>query len=160
MLSGLRLAAVSYDIGAFIVGIVLVYALLTVEYATDLPDFGLLGSNLVYGAILEEVLKFVAVYGLYRWSQLPAAALFVGLGFGLGERLLYLTASGVFTAYDMLALGMHLCAGASSMYFLSRHKTTSLRRDLVLALVAPMTIHGFYNLMIWGWYSFVASLSI
>lgn len=141
-----------YFFTALVAGFLISHGLLQFLDAIELPDLGLLGNNLLYGAILEEALKFLVVYALYSWSRQPAVALLVGLSYGVSERMLYWFASGTLVLHDALALCMHAVAGFASMYFLKKHKVTTQRRDLLFALLAQMVVHGVYNLLIWLWY--------
>jgi hypothetical protein len=140
---------------AVLSGVMLVYCLLGVLYSIEQPDLGLLGGVLVFGALLEELLKFGVAYVLYRLSHFPFVATFLGFGFGVGERLLYWIASGTLITLDYMTAGMHTVAGLSSAYFLSKYQITSRRRDLILALVAPISVHGAYNIILWSWYQMV-----
>lgn len=142
-------------LGAFIAGYLGLQLMGSILYAVGQPDIGLWGGVMVYGAIFEELLKFVIALGIYRLCRLPAVAVMVGLGYGFGERLLYWTASGTLIPHDFAALGMHVAAGLSSAYFLSKYKITSSRRDLALALIAPILVHGAYNTALWVWYQWL-----
>ena len=145
--------------GALVAGYVGLQVMVNILYAVNQPDLGLWGGAMVYGALFEELLKFTIVLGIYRLCRLPIVAVLVGIGYGFGERLLYWTASGIIIPHDFAALGMHIGAGLSSAYFLSKYKIMSSRRDLVLALLAPMMVHGIYNTSMWVWYQWV-SLSL
>jgi hypothetical protein len=140
---------------ALMCGWALVYGYLNVLYSFEQPDLGLLGSVLVYGALIDELLKFGLSYSLYRLSLLPRVAIFVGLGYGLGERSLYWISSGTLITLDYMTAGMHTVAGLSSAYFLNKYQITSRRRDLVRALIAPIVVHGTYNALLWIWYQCV-----
>lgn len=139
-------------LGALFVGYLGLLLMVNILYAVDQPDLGLWGGGMVYGALFEELLKFAIALGLYRLWKLPAVAVLVGLGYGFGERLLYWTASGTIIAHDFAALGMHVSAGLSSAYFLSKYKITSARRDLALAVIVAILVHGVYNTVLWVWY--------
>ena len=155
MLSRGKVISVFYYVASIFLGAALVCLFNKLLYASELPDFGLLTRVLVYGAILEELLKFGLVYALYKRSSRTLVAALVGFGYGVGERLLYWSASGMFIPHDLGALCMHTCAGLSSFYFLNKYKVTSNRRDLVFALLAPIAVHGVYNIIVWLWYWWV-----
>lgn len=145
-----------FVLGALIAGYLGLQLMVYILYAVDQPDLGLWGGVMVYGAIFEEFLKFAIAFGIYRLCRLPMVAVSVGLGYGFGERLLYWTASGTIIAHDFAALGMHVAAGVSSAVFLSKYKITSSRRDLALALIAPILVHGVYNTLLWVWYQSIS----
>jgi hypothetical protein len=135
---------------SFVLGAILLYLLDLFIVYIGLPDINiLLLSVLTYGAGLEEVLKFLVSYLIIRrFDFSPLTASFVGLGFGFFEQLIHVAYGDKALIHTML---MHYASGIASSYYFYKARSTQYRRFIWRALLAPVAVHGIYNIGIWIW---------
>jgi len=116
-----------------------------------LPEIkSLLISVIIYGAFLEEILKFLVVLLLIKKYKLPVySVILVGLTFGIGEQIIH-----IYNGNSILLASffMHLGSGVASWWYFSKKQIRN-------ALIAPVVVHGVYNigvwLVLWFWLIFV-----
>jgi hypothetical protein len=137
-------------IASFILGAILLYLFNLFIIYIGLPDINiLLVSVLTYGAGLEEALKFLVSYLIIRkFGFSPLTASFVGLGFGFSEQLIHLAYGDKALIHTML---MHYASGLASSYYFYKARTFEYKRFVWKALLAPVAVHGIYNIGIWIW---------
>lgn len=150
----IKLKVIKYLVllGAIVSGVALCYVLLELLRIVEQPDFGLLANVMIYGAVLEEVLKFTVSLALFYKFRIYTIPLFVGFGFGLAERILYWSASGTLVMQDLGAIGMHTLAGIGMAYFFKKFLNSKQPKELLYALGTAILIHVIYNILIWIWY--------
>lgn len=108
----------------------------------------------VYGALLEELLKFGLALLLLRFGIKPLTIAFIGAGYGLGEQLGHFLFP---TGYaGLIVPWMHIIAGIVMALLLKRAVEKNRFRDYLIAFLGPLAIHGIYNwilsILLW-WYS-------
>lgn len=137
-------------VASFVFGAILLYLLDLFIIYIGLPDINiLLLSVLTYGAGLEEVLKFIVSYLIIRkFGFSPLTASFVGLGFGFSEQLIHVAYGDKALIHTML---MHYASGIASSYYFYKARATEYKRYVSKALLAPVAVHGIYNMGIWIW---------
>ena len=136
----------------FVSGIVLVFIYFEVLLRFDMPDVPM--RLFVYGALVEESLKFVFALIVLRLGVKPLTIAFLGLGYGFGEQLTHLWfPNGV---ASLIAPWMHIVAGVAMAIMLDRAVRLKSKKYYALAWIAPLLIHALYNqflaIFLW-WYT-------
>lgn len=137
-------------IASFSAGVVSLYVIVMLFHL--FPNLKLFFSGISYGPWLEEGFKFIAVLLMIRFIYLtPIMIPFVGLGFGLTERVYHLMNDGV---ANILPFWIHIILGFIMMYFfylVSNKKYSYLRGAwYALALLIPVYLHLLYNIGIYS----------
>ncbi|MCA9356807.1 hypothetical protein H6784_04875 [Candidatus Nomurabacteria bacterium] len=136
----------------FVSGIVLMFLHFEVLLRFEFPDVP--WRLFVYGALLEESLKFVFALITLRLGAIPLTIAFIGLGYGFGEQLTHFwfpngTAS-------LITPWMHAIAGVAMAVMFDRAVRLKSKRYYAFALIIPLLIHAFYNqflaILLW-WYT-------
>jgi len=137
-------------VASFVLGAILLYLFDLFVVYIGLPDIDiLLVSVLTYGAVLEELLKFLVSYLIIRkFGFSPLTASFVGLGFGFSEQLIHVAYGDKALIHTML---MHYASGLASSYYFYKARAVEYKQFVWKALLAPVVVHGIYNIGIWVW---------
>ena len=78
----------------------------------------------------------------------PITASFVGLGFGFSEQLIHIAYGDKALIHTML---MHYASGLASSFYFYKAKTFEYKKYVWQALIAPISVHGLFNIGIWIW---------
>ena len=135
---------------SFVLGVIVFYLLKILVVHISLPDIEvLLLRVLMYGAVIEEVLKFSVAYFLIRKLGFsPLTASFIGLGFGMSEQFLHIEYGDKALIHTML---MHYVSGLASSFYFYKARTFEYKKCIWKALLAPIGVHGIFNIGIWIW---------
>lgn len=149
-LSRIKIKSIQNVVISFILGAILLYLLKTFIVYIGFPDIEILLLRvLTYGAVLEEVLKFLVSYLMIRrFGFSPLTASFVGLGFGFSEQLIHIAYGDKALIHTML---MHYASGLASSFYFYKSITFEYKKYLWKALLAPIGVHGLFNIGIWIW---------
>ncbi len=145
----------------FLYGALLVFPLMFIQYAFMEEGIGqtpLIRSFLLTG-LMEEFFKwFIFLYTVYKYTDFDSLydgiiyGVAISLGFATVENLLYLLAHGVEYAFSraIFPVSSHALFGVIMGYYLGRAKflTKNVRRSQVLALLIPVSLHGFYDFIL------------
>lgn len=129
----------------YLAGFLTVFFLIAFFFVFQTPDT--FYSFFLYGAVLEELLKFAVALIALRFGVKPLTIAFIGAGFGLGEQLI------LFRLYDSAVMGliapwMHIATGIIMAILLMRAVEKKTFFSYFTALMLPVTIHGLYNLLL------------
>jgi|GEM_PF-2619636 hypothetical protein len=150
LLPKMRAKRIIQVVTSFVLGAILLYLLKTFVIYVGFPDIEILLLRvLTYGAILEELLKFLVSYLIIRmFGFSPITASFVGLGFGFSEQLIHIAYGDKALIHTML---MHYASGLASSFYFYKAKTFEYKKYVWQALIAPISVHGLFNIGIWIW---------
>lgn len=104
-------------------------------------------SFFLYGAVLEELLKFAVALIALRFGVKPLTIAFIGAGFGLGEQLILFRIF-EFAEMGLIAPWMHIATGVVMAVLLKRTVEKKTFFSYFSALIIPLLIHGLYNLLL------------
>lgn len=109
-----------------------------------LPNIeNLLVSVIVYGALLEEVLKVATGLVMVRGFHFkPFNIILVGLGFGLAEQMLHIIHNDPFVYATLL---MHIASCTFAFWLLIRCRHLSW----FWIVSAAISVHATYNIVLW-----------
>lgn len=129
-------------IALYLAGFLTVFTLIAFFFVFRTPDT--FYSFFLYGAVLEELLKFAVALIALRFGVKPLTTAFIGAGFGLGEQLI------LFRLYDSAVMGliapwMHIATGIVMAMLLMRAVEKKTYQSYVLAFLGPLAVHGIYN---------------
>lgn len=133
--------------------------------------------NMLYVAFLEETLKWGCTYFIgYKSKEFDENydiilyACIISLGFAFLENVIYVMAGGYWVALlrGLFAVPAHLCYGTFMGYFLLLYKKEKKIKHLILSIICPMLLHGFYDfcladnpaIIMFGFISFMIILFI
>lgn len=136
-------------IALYLAGFLTVFTLIAFFFVFRTPDT--FYSFFLYGAVLEELLKFAVALIALRFGVKPLTTAFIGAGFGLGEQLI------LFRLYDSAVIGliapwMHIATGIVMAVLLKRAVERKAYQGYALAFLGPLAVHGIYN-----WILFILS---
>lgn len=149
-------------IKTFFLGCALVVPMIVIEMVTELLFTNLFIFSLIGIALVEEGVKYFALlkfnYNKEDFNE-PydgiVYSLIITMGFALVENIMYVVNSGdmgssVATLRTLTAIPMHATCGIVMGYFLGLAKIEgeNKTRNLALAIVVPVLIHGLYNYFI------------
>lgn len=126
-----------------------VFSVLIMQFG--LPDIP--GRFFVYGALLEETIKFLLALGLIRLLGVrPLNTALVGLGFGVGEQISHFWYP--YGDASLITPWMHVTTALAMGWFLQKaylaEKGSRQRTKLIVyAFLAGLTVHALYNLALW-----------
>jgi len=129
-------------IALYLAGFLTVFTLIAFFFVFRTPDT--FYSFFLYGAVLEELLKFAVALIALRFGVNPLTTAFIGAGFGLGEQLI------LFRLYDsavivLVAPWMHIVTGITMALLLKRAIEKKTFASYFIAFLGPLAIHGIYN---------------
>ena len=110
--------------------------------------------NFLYVAFIEEILKWIGTYFIgYKSKEfnenydIILYACMISLGFALFENIFYSLNGGYVVAIlrSIFAVPAHLCYGTFMGYFLLLYKKENQKKYLILSIICPMILHGFYD---------------
>lgn len=133
----------------YLAGFLTVFCLIAFFFVFRTPDT--FYSFFLYGAVLEELLKFAVALIALIFGVKPLTTAFIGTGFGLGEQLI------LFRLYDSAVIGliapwMHIATGIVMAVLLKRAVERKTYQSYALAFLGPLAVHGIYN-----WILFILS---
>ncbi|MFZ3588624.1 glutamic-type intramembrane protease PrsW [Bacillus sp. DJP31] len=168
---------ISMVIRTFLFGSILVFPIMFIQYVLTLE--GIFVSDLLnaffMSSLLEEFFKwfilFFIAYKHVEFDELYDGIVYgaaVSLGFASVENILYLFAHGVDLAIGraLLPVSSHALLGVIMGYYLGKAKFSlgkSKQRFLILSLVVPFILHGFYDYIIYSfeqWIIFIVPFMI
>ena len=110
--------------------------------------------NFLYVAFIEEILKWIGTYLIgYKSKEFDENydiilyACMISLGFALFENIFYAMNGGYMVAIlrSIFAVPAHLCYGTFMGYFLLLYKKEQKGKYLILSIICPILLHGFYD---------------
>ncbi|SDJ67050.1 glutamic-type intramembrane protease PrsW [Sediminibacillus albus] len=145
----------------FMYGALLVFPIMFIQYAFMEEGIGqapMIRSFLLTG-LMEEFFKwFIFLYTVYKYTDFDSLydgiiyGVAISLGFATVENLLYLLAHGVEYAFGraLFPVSSHALFGVIMGYYLGKAKffTHNHKSTLLLALIIPVTLHGFYDFIL------------
>jgi len=136
----------------FISGIVLIFIYFEIVLRYDFPDIPM--KLFVYGAFVEESIKFLFALIALRCGVKPLTIAFLGLGYGFGEQLTHFWYPTGYASF--YTHWMHATAGVAMAILLERAVRLKTIKSYFLAYFAPLSIHAVFNwilLALLWWYS-------
>ena len=109
-------------------------------------------TNFILHSLVEEVLKFLFFLMVlkkaksnYSWRDVTAFMVFVGIGFGLPEDIMYMVGSDVGQILVRGLLLMHGGYGFIMGYYYGKSLYTGKKGYRVVAVLLPFLLHGIYD---------------
>lgn len=124
-----------------------VFSVLITQFG--LPDIP--GQFFIFGALLEETIKFFLALGLiWLWVR-PLNTALMGLGFGVGEQISHFWYP--WGDASLITPWMHVTAALAVGWFLqkafSREAGNQRTKLIIYAFLAGLTVHTLYNFVLW-----------
>ena len=109
-------------------------------------------TNFILHSLVEEVFKFLFFLMVlkkaksnYSWRDMTAFMVFVGIGFGLPEDIMYMIGSDVGQILVRGFLLMHGGYGFIMGYYYGKSLYTGKKGYRVVAVLLPFLLHGIYD---------------
>ncbi|WP_186577825.1 glutamic-type intramembrane protease PrsW [Aquibacillus kalidii] len=145
----------------FMYGALLVFPLMFIQYAFTEEGIGqtpFIRSFILIG-FLEEFFKwFIFLYTIFKYTKFYSLydgiiyGVSISLGFATVENILYLLAHGIEYAFTraLFPVSSHALFGVIMGYYLGKAKISlyPTNMNILLALVIPVLLHGFYDFVL------------
>lgn len=145
-------------IRAFLYGALLVFPIMFIQYALIAEAGSSNGfiQSFLFASLLEEFFKwFIFLYAIYQHTAFDKHydgiiyAVAISLGFATVENILYLFTNGLEYAVTraLFPVSSHALFGVIMGYYFGKAKMSPLnvKRNIALALIIPVLLHGIYN---------------
>lgn len=154
---------ISLIIKTFILGAILVFPIMFIQYAIDVESLtnNKFIKSFLFVALLEEFAKwFLFMFAIYHHDEFDdhydgiVYAVSISLGFASLENILYLLTNGIEYAFlrAFFPVSSHALFGVIMGYYLGRAKVTDSHTNWnrAFALIIPIVLHGVYNYILIG----------
>lgn len=145
-------------IRSFILGALLVFPIMFVQYAMDREGIfmNVYLESFIQAAFLEEFLKwFIFMFAMYHHEEFDdhydgiVYAVAISLGFASVENILYLLTNGVEYGFSraIFPVSSHALFGVIMGYYFGKAKLSESHTNLnrAIAFFLPFLLHGIYN---------------